>query len=42
MKKTNDVADKVAQQKCSNNKYYVQLLERYIYIYIYIYRLFDL
>ena len=38
MKKTNDVADKVAQQECSNNKYYVQLLE----IYIYIYRLFDL
>ena len=36
MKKTNDVADKVAQQKCSNNKYYVQLLERYIYIYVYI------
>ena len=34
MKKTNDVADKVAQQKCSNNKYYVQLLEIYIYIYI--------
>ena len=34
MKKTNDVADKVAQQECSNNKYYVQD--------IYIYRLFDL
>ena len=34
MKKTNDVAGKVAQQECSNNKYYVQLLEIYIYIYI--------
>ena len=34
MKKTNDVADKVAQQDCSNNKYYDKLLEIYIYIYI--------
>ena len=32
MKKTNDVADKVAQQECSNNKYYDKLLEIYIYI----------
>ena len=34
MKKTNDVADKVAQQECSHNKYYDKLLEIYIYIYI--------
>ena len=35
MKKTNDVADEVAQPECSNNKCYVSTF-RYIYIYIYI------
>ena len=34
MKKTNDVADEVAQRKCSNNNYYASAF-KYIYIYIY-------
>ena len=33
MKKTNDMADEVAKQECSNNKYYTSAF-RYIYIYI--------
>ena len=36
MKKTNDVADEVAQPERRNNKCYVSTF-RYIYIYIYIY-----
>ena len=34
MKKTNDIADEVAKQECSNNKCYTSAF-RYIYIYIY-------
>ena len=33
-KKNNDVVDEVAQQECSNNKFYISA---YIYIYIFIY-----
>ena len=33
MKKTNDVADEVAQRKCSNNNYYASAF-KYIYIYM--------
>ena len=31
MKKTNDMADEVAKQECSNNKYYTSTF-KYIYI----------
>ena len=39
MKKTNDVADEMAQQERSNSNYYTSVFR---YIYIYIYRLIKL